>query len=191
MVKRDLYGYIGLLVLMILALVALRLWVFEPVTINEQMANQYLIEKDLIIADRNDEIQYGDLVLYTVDQKDYVGRVIAMEGDSVTYLYDVLYRNNEIIPETYLEMKGQEEYYTEDMTIATLTEDAHTVVPKDSFLILNDKRTDSRDSRQFGLIAKEQIIGPLTFRLLPFNQFGFIDNGSLRQKAFDFRNSLL
>ncbi len=177
MVKRDLYGYIGLLVLMVLALVALRLWVFEPVTINEQMANQYLIEKDLIIADRNDEIQYGDLVLYTVDQKDYVGRVIAMEGDSVTYLYDVLYRNNEIIPETYLEMKGQEEYYTEDMTIATLTEDSHTVVPKDSFLILNDKRTDTRDSRQFGLITKDQIIGPLTFRLLPFNQFGFIDNG--------------
>ena len=177
MVKRDLFRIIGLFVLFVLAIVALRVWVFEPVTINEQMANQYLAEKDVIIADRNKEIQYGNFVLYTVDKKEYVGRVIAMEGDSVTYLYDVLYRNNEIVPEIYLEIKGQEEYYTEDMTIATLTEDAHTVVPKDSFLILNDKRTDSRDSRQFGLIAKEQIIGPLTFRLLPFNQFGFIDNG--------------
>ncbi len=177
MVKRDLYGMIGLFVVIVLTLVALRVWVYEPVTINEQMANQYLMEKDLIIADRNEEIQYGDFVLYTVDKTDYVGRVIAMEGDSVTYLYDVLYRNDEIIPETYLEINGQEEYYTEDMTIATLTEDAHTVVPKDSFLILNDRRTDTRDSRQFGLIAKEQIIGPLTFRLLPFSQFGFIDNG--------------
>lgn len=177
MVKRDLFRIIGLFVLFVLAIVALRVWVFEPVTINEQMANQYLAEKDVIIADRNKEIQYGNFVLYTVDKKEYVGRVIAMEGDSVTYLYDVLYRNNEIVPEIYLEIKGQEEYYTEDMTIATLTEDAHTVVPKDSFLILNDKRTDTRDSRQFGLITKQQIVGPLTFRLLPFSQFGFIDNG--------------
>lgn len=102
MVKRDLYGFIGLIVLAVLALVALRVWVYEPVTINEQMANQYLAEKDVIIADRNKEIQYGDFVLYTVDEKEYVGRVIAMEGDSVTYLYDVLYRNNEIVPENYL-----------------------------------------------------------------------------------------
>lgn len=104
MVKRDLYGMIGLFVVIVLTLVALRVWVYEPVTINEQMANQYLMEKDLIIADRNEEIQYGDFVLYTVDKTDYVGRVIAMEGDSVTYLYDVLYRNDEIIPETYLEI---------------------------------------------------------------------------------------
>lgn len=40
-------------------------------------------------------------VLYTVDKKEYVGRVIAMEGDSVTYLYDVLYRNNEIVQELF------------------------------------------------------------------------------------------
>ena len=177
MVKRDLYGFIGLIVLAVLALVALRVWVYEPVTINEQMANQYLAEKDVIIADRNKEIQYGDFVLYTVDKKEYVGRVIAMEGDSVTYLYDVLYRNNEIVPENYLKIHGQSEYYTEDMTIETLTKGKYSTVAKDSYLILNDKRTDLRDSRQFGLITKKQIIGPLTFRLKPFSQFGFIDNG--------------
>lgn len=177
MVKRDLYGFIGLIVATILALVALRIWVYEPVTINEQMANQYLVEKDVIIADRSKKIKYGDFVLYKVDKKKYVGRVIAMEGDDVTYLYDVLYRNNEIIPEDYLKIHGHAEYYTEDMTIETLTEGQHTVIPKGAYLILNDKRTDLRDSRQFGLISQKQIIGPLTFRLKPISQFGFIDNG--------------
>ncbi|MDO5079459.1 MAG: signal peptidase I, partial [Streptococcus minor] len=111
------------------------------------------------------------------DKKKYVGRVIAMEGDDVTYLYDVLYRNNEIVPEDYLKIHGHAEYYTEDMTIETLTEGQHTVIPKGSYLILNDKRTDLRDSRQFGLISQKQIIGTLTFRLKPISQFGFIDNG--------------
>lgn len=79
MVKEDLYG-IGLIVLTVLAFSSPSgFWVYEPVTINEQMANQYLAEKDVIIADRNREIQYGDFVLYTVDKKEYVGRVIAME----------------------------------------------------------------------------------------------------------------
>ena len=177
MVKRDLYNYLGLALVVILSVIALRVWVYEPVSINEQMANQYLTKNDLIIADRNKQIEYGDFVLYKVDGKKYVGRVIAMEGDSVTYLYDLLYRNDEIIHETYLNIKGQPEYYTEDMTIETLTHDRHSVVPKNSYLILNDKRTDKRDSRQFGLISQKQIIGSLSFRITPLGQFGFIEKG--------------
>lgn len=177
MVKRDLYGYIGAFLALVLGLIALRIWVYEPVTINHQMANRFLTENDLIIADRNEKIQYGDFVLYNVENQEYVGRVIAKEGDSVTYLYDVLYRNDQIVSEDYLKIKGHVEYYTEDMTIATLTQNKYQVVPKDSYLILNDKRTDKRDSRQFGLISKKQIIGPLTFRLTPFGKFGFIENG--------------
>lgn len=177
MVKRDLYNYLGLALVVILSVIALRVWVYEPVSINEQMANQYLTKNDLIIADRNKQIEYGDFVLYKVDGKKYVGRVIAMEGDSVTYLYDLLYRNDEIIHETYLNIKGQPEYYTEDMTIETLTHDRHSVVPKNSYLILNDKRTDKRDSRQFGLISQKQIIGSLTFRITPLGKFGFIEKG--------------
>ncbi|MHC5924217.1 signal peptidase I, partial [Streptococcus pyogenes] len=60
MVKRDLYNYLGLALVVILSVIALRVWVYEPVSINEQMANQYLTKNDLIIADRNKQIEYGD-----------------------------------------------------------------------------------------------------------------------------------
>lgn len=181
MVKRDLFRYIGLLLVLILGLIALRIWVFEPVTINEQMANNYIAQNDVILADRNAEIAYGDLVLYTVKNKKYVGRVIAKEGDSVTYMDDVLYRNEEVVHEDYLPSSSSSEYYTEDMTIASLTDNAHAAVPKGEFLILNDNRMDTRDSRTFGLIQEKDLIGRLTFRIYPLKQFGFIENGLEQQ----------
>ncbi|MGT2753936.1 signal peptidase I [Streptococcus ovis] len=177
MVKRDLFQHIALILVLIIGILALRVWVFEPVRINEQMANHYLAKEEVILAKRNSEIQYGDFVLYTVKNKKYVGRVIAMAGDSVTYMDDVLYRNQEIVHEAYLTREGMGEYYTQDMTIASLTDDAHVVVPKGSYLILNDKRTDTRDSREFGLIADQQIVGRLTFRISPLGKFGFIETG--------------
>ena len=177
MVKRDLFQQLILLLVFILGLMALRIWVFEPVRINDQMANHYLQKDDLILADRNADVTYGDLVLYTVKNKEYVGRVIALTGDSVTYMDDVLYRNQEIVHEAYLTREGMGEYYTQDMTIASLTNDAHVAVPKGSYLILNDNRMDMRDSREFGLIQEKQIVGRLSFRILPLGEFGFVENG--------------
>lgn len=177
MVKRDLFGHIGFVILLILGLIALRVWVFEPVTINQQMANDYLTEKEVIFAVKNADIDYGDFVAYKVDDKEYVGRIVAKAGDKVTYMDDVLYRNDMIVAENYLNRTNHMEYYTEDLNILTITGGKTDVVTEDSYFILNDVRTDRRDSRQFGLIPAEQIVGRLTFRISPLSEFGFIKNG--------------
>lgn len=177
MVKRDLFRHIALILVFVVGVIVLRVWIFEPVRINEQMENQYLAKDEMIVATKNAELTYGDFVLYKVKNKEYVGRVIAMKGDSVTYMDDVLYRNEEIVHEDYLSKKSVAEYYTQDMTIASLTDDAHVTIPKKNYLILNDDRTDMRDSREFGLIAEKQIVGRLTFRISPLGKFGFIETG--------------
>ena len=174
MVKRDLVKQGILIVLLLLGLIGLRLYVFEPVTITSQMANQYLKENDFIIVAKQADIDYGDFVLYQVDEKSYVGRVIAMSNDRVTYMDDVLYRNDSIVEEKYLESAPHQEYYTQDLTISTITNGETDQVPTDSYFILNDNRMNLEDSRSFGLIASQQIIGRLTFRLSPLNEFGFI-----------------
>ncbi|MCP1639295.1 signal peptidase I [Streptococcus gallinaceus] len=177
MVKRDLITQIVVGLLLVVGFVVLRVWFFEPVTINGQMDNQYLKKDSVVLASKNSDITYGDFVLYQVDGKEYVGRIVAAQGDTVTYMDDVLYRNNKIIDENYLKRINKSEYYTEDMTIATLTQGEHVSVPKNEYLLLNDNRADKRDSRQFGLIAKKDIIGQVFFRISPLKQFGFIDTG--------------
>ncbi|MBF0786322.1 MULTISPECIES: signal peptidase I [unclassified Streptococcus] len=174
MAKRELIHRVIVVSLLALGMIALRIWVFEPVTITKQMANHYLKENDIIIAVKGRELEYGDFVLYQVDGTEHVGRLIAKEGDSVTYMDDVLYRNNEIVEETYLSKSAShQDYYTEDIIVPRLE--------KKNYWILNDIRTNREDSRTLGLISSKQVIGRLTFRVSPIGEFGFIDIG-LTQK---------
>ncbi|HHK0080224.1 TPA: signal peptidase I, partial [Streptococcus pyogenes] len=50
------------------------------------------------------------------------------------------------------------------------------VIPSGKYLLLNDNRQNKNDSREFGLIDKSQIKGVITFKILPLDQFGFIEN---------------
>ncbi|MBO4107978.1 signal peptidase I [Streptococcus suis] len=181
MVKRDLIKNVILLASLLCGILAIRYYFFEPVTIQSSMANTYLKEKDLIVAVKDADLSYGDFVLYKVDNKEYVGRLIAEENDTVTYMDDVFYRNEAVVEESYLSDSHFQEYYTEDFSIATLTNGEYQAIPAKHYLILNDDRTNFEDSRTFGLIAKNQIVGRLTFRISPLSEFGFIDTGIVQE----------
>lgn len=177
MVKRDLVKQISLLILLILGLIGLRVWFFEPVTITSQMANDYIKEGDFIVTVRKADLTHGDFVLYRHEGREYVSRIIAREDETVTYMDDVLYRDNVIVTESYLKAPHTQESYTDDFSIATLTNGQFESIPKDYILVLNDNRTNHQDSRSFGLIAENDIIGRLTFRISPLKEFGFIKTG--------------
>lgn len=177
MVKRDLIGQLIFWTLVIVGIISLRIWFFDPVTITSSMANTYVKEKEVVLAAKREEIVHGDLVLYKVGGKKYVGRVVGLAGDKVIYMTDVLYRNDEIVEETYLAATELVSDDTSDFTLSSLTEGQSEVVTQGSYLILNDNRSNRVDSRQFGLITKKQVVGRLTFRVAPLDQFGFIDTG--------------
>ena len=182
MVKRDLIRNVIFLSIVVVIIACLRMFIFTPYRITVKDANHFLQDKDVVVANRNEEIERNDFVLYEVKGKEYVGRVIGLGNDSVVYMDDVLYLNNKIKSEDYL-TKAKEEYlakatstgyFTHDFTIQTLTKSNANIIPAQSYLILNDNRQDMEDSRKFGLITEKQIKGVISFRVLPFNQFGFI-----------------
>ena len=45
------------------------------------------------------------------------------------------------------------------------------MIPKGKYLVLGDNREVSKDSRSFGLIDKDQIVGKVSFRFWPFSEF--------------------
>lgn len=183
MVKRDLITNLVLVILLIGALIGLRLYVFEPYKVTRTDANDFIAQDQWVLALKTAKPAYRDLVLYQVDGKDYVGRVIAKPGDSVTYMADVLYLNNVSKEEPYLERfknayqkRLPGEYFTEDFTIESLTQTVDGVIPSKDYLILNDDRTNTADSRTFGLISKKQIKGVIYFRISPLSEIGFVDS---------------
>ncbi|VUW95901.1 Signal peptidase IB [Streptococcus constellatus] len=182
MVKRDLIRNVIFLSIIVVTIVCLRIFIFTPYSITAKDANHFLQDKDVVVANKNEKIKRDDFVLYEADGKEYVGRVIGLGNDSVVYMDDVLYLNNKIKSEDYL-TKDKEKYlakanntgyFTHDFTIQTLTKSNTNKIPTQSYLILNDNRQNTEDSRKFGLIAEKQIKGVISFRVLPLNQFGFI-----------------
>lgn len=89
MVKRDFIRNILLLLIVIIGVILLRIFVFSTFKVTPATANAYLKNGDLITIKKNIQPKYKDFVVYRVDKKDYVSRVVAVEGDSVTYMDDI------------------------------------------------------------------------------------------------------
>ncbi|KXT78667.1 signal peptidase I [Streptococcus sp. DD13] len=173
MVKRDLVKYISIILAFVLGIWALNTWVFETVTVTNQMSNTYLKKGDRVLVNMHASLHYGDFVLYKVEDKEYVGRIIGTSGDTVRYMDNILYRNDEIVKESYLSVNTE----TEDFQVRSLPNSESEKIGKNQYLILNDRRSNQADSRTFGLVNRSQIIGKMTLRILPVNKIGFVETG--------------
>lgn len=182
MLKRDLIRNIIIFAVLAAVIIGLRIFVYTPYRISKQDSNTYLAENDLVLATRKETVNRGDFILYQVDGKDYVSRVIAKGGDKVTYLDNILYLNDQVQSESYIEKMrdkylasaSSSGYYTHDFSVQDLDGAEGDKVAKDSYLVLNDRRENGKDSREFGLIQADQIEGVVEFRLSPLSKFGFI-----------------
>ena len=183
MLKRDLYRRILTVVLIIVGLVCVRLLWIEPIRIHNNNMAEALTKKENVLAIKNRKLTNLDLVAYKHDDKKYVGRVIGIPGQKVVMFDDVLYINDKIIKETYIKKNQQtflskypDEEYSSDFTVGTIMGNNDQKVPSNQYLILNDNRQVKEDSRKFGLIPKDEIIGVVNFKYLPLKDFGFVQN---------------
>ncbi|MGT2924292.1 signal peptidase I [Streptococcus caviae] len=181
MVKRDFIRNILLAVLAVCILLLLRIFVFSTYRVRQDDVNSYLKAGDLITISKKEKPDYKDFVVYQADGKSYIGRIIGEPEDRITYMDDIFYLNNKVEGQSYIEKlkssyhaKNGDNPFTADFTIATVTKGKYQEIPKGRYLILNDNRTNTKDSRTFGLIKKSQIKGVVTFRILPLKTFGFV-----------------
>ena len=114
------------------------------------------------------KIKRFDVVSLQYDgSKFLIKRVIGMHGDTVEFKDNTLYINDKKVKEPYI----SEGIETDNFSIKEL---GYEKIPKDMYLVLGDNREDSLDSRDIGLIKKEEILGKVNFRIWPINKFGFV-----------------
>ncbi|WP_027726070.1 signal peptidase I [Tuberibacillus calidus] len=109
-----------------------------------------------------------DIVVFHATQKsDYIKRIIGLPGETIEYKNDVLYVNGKKIKEPYLDQYKKE-------TTGLLTYNFKTKVPKGMVFVLGDNRRNSRDSRYFGPIPMDEIIGKGWLLFWPLKDFKVI-----------------
>ena len=94
--------------------------------------------------------------------RDFIKRVVGLPGDTITCEDGDLVRNGEKVAEPYL-----------DEGIRTEGCKRTTVGPGELF-VMGDNRTNSQDSRIFGVIQRSDVVGRAFVRIWPLNHTGWL-----------------
>lgn len=116
-------------------------------------------------------VKRNDVIAFLYDGTKYlVKRVVGLPGERIDYKDNVLYIDGKAYNENFL----SDDVITTDFEMEDIKGCEDGVIPENTYLVLGDNRTDSMDSRDIGVIKKEDIMGKTTLRIWPFTNFGFI-----------------
>ena len=149
-------------VLIIIAVILIRTFIITPVRVDGASMDQTLEDGQILLLYKLANIDYGDIVVLDEEKEGeiIIKRIIGMPGDTVSIKDNTVYVNGEELEEDYA--YGETSDY-EEITLGD-----------DEYFILGDNRPISKDSRYFGPVKEDEIIGKIIFRLWPFNKFGTI-----------------
>ena len=97
---------------------------------------------------------------YLQDQA-FIKRVIAVPGEIINVERGKVYINGQPLSENYIAEPANQPF-------------PPVKVPADEFFVMGDNRNDSNDSRYWGFLPRQNIIGRAVFRFWPLDRIGFI-----------------
>lgn len=124
------------------------------------------------ITFRFEEPKRGDVIVFKAPnnpRKDYIKRVIALPGETISVRDDKVYINGKQLAENYLDPN-------EPVTPGAYLKSGEAVeLEASQYFVLGDNRDQSQDSRTWGPIPQEKIIGRVFFRYWPVNAIGRVE----------------
>lgn len=149
-------------IIIIIAIILIRAFIITPVRVDGNSMKNTFEDGDLLLLFKLGNVDRFDVVVLDEEYDDeiIIKRIIGLPGETVEIKNGKIYINEEEISDDY----GYGE--TSDYEKTTLS--------ADEYFILGDNRLISKDSRYFGPVKEEEIIGKVIFRLWPINKFGTI-----------------
>lgn len=111
----------------------------------------------------------GDVIVFRYPNdpsRDFIKRVIGVPGDTVSIQEGVVSVNGVPLEEPYI-------------NFATGGDKEAVVVPPGNYFVLGDNRANSSDSRSWGFVPEENIIGKAMFSYWPLSELGGVGNTTL------------
>ena len=138
----------------------------------ESMVPTLMVEDRLLVNKLAYDVespQRGDIALFE-DQRGgedpLIKRVVGLPGDRIRLREGKLYINGELRDEPYVKNDPCKPGYPKTCSFGPVT------VPKDHYFMMGDNRTNSVDSRFFGPVPEEDVIGEALVRFWPPTRAG-------------------
>ncbi len=102
------------------------------------------------------------------ESQDFIKRVIAVPGDTLQISNNVVYVNNQPLTEKYLPVGIL-------ILGGSIVAEGSTIkVAGNQYFVFGDNREHSSDSREWGAVTKEEIVGRAFFRYFPVSDIGLL-----------------
>jgi signal peptidase I len=153
------------------------------------ISDRVLVEK---VSYRFGDVQRGDVVVFVRDEgleatgpgnpiagffaslgqavgvvppsdRDFIKRVVGLPGDTISCRRGQLVRNNQPVTEPYLDQGTQTDNCDKEVRVG----------PGQLF-VMGDNRSNSQDSRLFGPIQRDAVVGRAFVRIWPLNHIGWL-----------------
>lgn len=188
--REGIWSIVGTILLIVAApliAVLLTMFVFQSYEVDGPSMQNTLQHQDRLIVNKIPKTMAritnshyipnrGDVVIF--ERKDFaadefghegskqlIKRVIGLPGDRVVVANNQITLYTQERPEGYNPDEGTDYATTAELAITPGTVDL--VVPEGEVFVVGDNRTNSLDSRYFGAISSDEIVGKLVLRLWP------------------------
>jgi len=175
-----LFEVVETLVLTLVIFLIIQTFVAQPYQVQQQSMENTLQPGEYVLVDkltpRFDDYSRGDVVVFSppsgYDQGNntpFIKRVIGLPGDSIEVRDGAVYVNGKAVAETYTFPGSAPNQPTEAQP-----DRSQWTIGSDELFVLGDHRQASSDSRVFGPIKRDTVIGRAWLRYWPFNVFGIL-----------------
>jgi signal peptidase I len=157
----------GVLLVLVGLLFLLRATVATPVRVASASMEPTFDAGDVVLVGQQppdlEDLGHGDLVTFVSpeDGRRTIKRVIGLPGDSLVIKDSVLYVNDRVVDEPYVDHALIDAYYSRTYT-----------VPDGKVFLLGDNRGNSVDSRDYGAVPVGDLLGRVIVRVWPPVRFG-------------------
>jgi signal peptidase I len=130
-----------------------------------QVGDRLLVEK---ISLKTGSFHRGDIVVFDAPQTSgmteaMIKRIVGLPGDILRIQNGVLYVNGTPLDEPYVVEKAKYNF-------------GPFTVPENDLFVMGDNRNNSFDSRYWGPLSKDLVIGKAVIKFYPFHDIGLINH---------------
>ena len=166
----PLYEIIQFALIALLIVLPVRWFIAQPFIVSGASMEDTFHSGEYLIVDQLSyhlgEPEAGDVIIFRYPRNPstfFIKRIIGVPGDTVSIEGNVVTISNDTYPDGYV----LDEPYIADMAPNTfLTE----TLGEREYFVMGDNRDKSSDSRVWGVLQRENIIGRAYLRLFPFDE---------------------
>lgn len=152
--------------IIVLIVVLIRTFIITPVRVNGNSMKTTLFDREILLLTKNNRnIKRFDIIVLKFEGERLVKRVVGLPGEHLKYVNNQLYVNDNLIEDSFSNS------ITSSFDIKEL---GYEVIPDNHYFVLGDNRSESKDSRFFGMVDIDDIVGKTKFRLYPFKRIGMV-----------------